>query len=178
MRKLHTYELGRPDADAALNSPKLPLALALDNIRSALNVGSIFRSADALGAARLILCGITACPPHREILKTALGSTLSVDWIYCESTVEALRNLKADGYQLWAAEQTDASTPLHLWRLQANAPCAIVLGNEVSGVSDEALALCDGALEIPQFGAKHSLNVAVAAGVILWEAARQLKLGD
>ncbi|MFN4081566.1 MAG: RNA methyltransferase [Saprospiraceae bacterium] len=178
MRKLHTYELGRPDIDAALHSPKLPVALVLDNIRSALNVGSIFRSADALGAARLVLCGITACPPHREILKTALGSTASVNWMYCETTEDALRRLKANGYRLWAAEQTDASTPLHHWRPHANTPCAIVLGNEVSGVSDEALALCDGALEIPQFGAKHSLNVAVAAGVILWEAARQLKLGD
>mgnify|MGYP005847231085 CR=1 FL=1 len=178
MRKLHTHELGRSKADEALHSPKLPVALVLDNIRSALNVGSIFRSADALAASRLILCGITACPPHREILKTALGSTASVDWGYCETTEAALRQLKEAGYRLWAAEQTDPSTPLHHWRPEADTPCAIVLGNEVSGVSEEALALCDGALEIPQFGAKHSLNVAVAAGIILWEAARQLKLRD
>ncbi len=152
---------------------KLPFVLVLDNVRSGLNVGSVFRTADAFALQRVVLCGITACPPHREILKTALGSTESVEWAHFDTTETALEALKMEGYQLWAVEQTDTKTWLQDFLPQANEKYALVLGNEVDGVAAEALSLCDGVLEIPQFGTKHSLNIAVAAGIVVWELARK-----
>jgi 23S rRNA (guanosine2251-2'-O)-methyltransferase len=157
-------------------SDKLPLVVVLDNVRSGLNVGSVFRTADAFAVQQVVLCGITACPPHREILKTALGSTESVDWMYMDTTVAALAALKAEGYQVWAVEQTDEKTWLQDFVPQSGERYALVLGNEVDGVSAAALAYCDGAIEIPQFGAKHSLNIAVAAGVVVWELAKRYRV--
>ncbi len=169
-------DLGRPSAEAVKASEKLPLVLVLDSIRSALNVGSIFRTADAFAVERLVLCGITACPPHREIHKTALGSVETVAWSYLPDVVQALQSLRSEGYRVLAVEQVTTSMALHEFTPAAGARYAFILGNEVSGVSEAALAYCDGALEIPQFGAKHSLNVAVAAGVATWEFVRKHRL--
>lgn len=165
-------ELGRLSVEAYQSAPKTPLVLVLDNIRSGLNVGSIFRTADAFALEKLLLCGITAQPPHREILKTALGSTDSVHWEYAESTRDAVLSLKNAGYIVYAVEQTTHKTWLQEFKAEAGKAYAFVLGNEVDGVSEDALAVCDGALEIPQFGTKHSLNVAVAAGIVTWEFLR------
>ncbi len=153
--------------------PKLPLVLVLDNVRSGLNVGSIFRTADAFALEKILLCGITAQPPHREILKTALGSTDSVEWKYFSRAAEAVLFLKSDGYEIFAIEQTTEKTWLQDFLPEKEKRCAFVLGNEVEGVGNETLALCDGVLEIPQFGTKHSLNVAVAAGIVVWEFVRK-----
>jgi len=173
MRKLSTKEMGRLSPAAALQSEKLPVVIVLDNLRSAMNVGSVFRSADAFRASSVILCGVTAIPPHRDILKTALGATESVHWQYFPDTPSAIIYLKGEGYKILAVEQTSKSIPLQ--EFKSDMPClyAIVLGNEVSGISDDALGLCDFAIEIPQWGAKHSLNVSVCAGIILWEFARR-----
>ncbi len=151
---------------------KQPIVLVLDNVRSGLNVGSIFRTADAFLVSKIVLCGITAQPPHREILKTALGSTESVDWVYYEETTVALRDLIAEGYAVWAVEQTSHKVWLHDFLPDPGQRYAFILGNEVDGVDETALALCQGAIEIPQFGTKHSLNVAVAAGIVVWEMSR------
>lgn len=158
------------------SAEKLALTLVLDNVRSALNVGSIFRTADAFALERVVLCGITAQPPHREILKTALGSTESVEWEYHLSTVEAIRKLLDDGYQVFAVEQTDQKIWLQDFNPVGNQKFALILGNEVDGVDSGALEICHGALEIPQFGTKHSLNVAVAAGIVVWEFARKFNM--
>lgn len=154
------------------------MAFVCDNIRSALNVGSLFRTADALGVQRVELCGITACPPHREILKTALGASDSVPWHYHASGAEAARALRAEGFFLIGLEQVEGSQDLRSCQLP-HQPVALFLGNEVDGLSDETLAQMDAVLEIPQWGAKHSLNVAVAAGVAAWEIRRlELELSD
>lgn len=166
--------LGRLTVEEFRQREKLPVALVLDNVRSGLNVGSIFRTADAFALRQLILCGITAQPPHREILKTALGSTESVDWTYFQDTLDAVAVLKKAGWRVFAVEQTTEKTWLQDMVPQPGEQYAFVLGNEVSGVSAEVLALCDGVVEIPQFGTKHSLNVAVAAGIVAWEFARKL----
>jgi tRNA G18 (ribose-2'-O)-methylase SpoU len=176
MEKLSMDALQRPSSATARAAAKLPLVLVLDNIRSGLNVGSIFRSADAFLAEELVLCGITAQPPHREILKTALGSTETVPWRYESDVVQALQGLRATGYRVLAVEQASPRTWLHEVAPTPGERYALLLGNEVDGVSPAALAHCDGAIEIPQFGAKHSLNVAVAAGIVLWEFARKMKL--
>lgn len=153
--------------------PKMPLVLVLDSVRSGLNVGSIFRTADAFALEQILLCGITAQPPHREILKTALGSTDSVDWKYYDTSVEAVQALKNEGYTVLAIEQTTQKIWLQDFSPEKENRYAFVLGNEVEGVNSETLARCDGALEIPQFGTKHSLNVAVAAGIVAWEFVRK-----
>ncbi len=165
--------MGRLDVEAFRDSEKLPLLLVLDNIRSALNVGSVFRTADAFAVEGLLLCGITACPPHREIHKTALGSTESVSWSYRPDVVQALQELKGRGYRILAVEQVEPSMALHTFEVEEGCRYAFVLGNEVEGVSAAAIGCCDGAVEIPQFGTKHSLNVAVAAGIVVWEFARK-----
>ncbi len=152
---------------------KLPFVLVLDNVRSGLNVGSIFRTSDAFLVEKVLLCGITAQPPHREILKTALGSTESVAWAYFSETAEAVQALKDDGYLIFAIEQTTHKIWLQDFFPEKEKKYAFVLGNEVEGVDEQLLALCDGAIEIPQFGTKHSLNVAVAAGIVVWEFARK-----
>lgn len=164
--------LGRKSVDDFKNGAKMPFIFVLDNIRSGLNIGSVFRTADAFAFEKVVLCGITAQPPHREILKTALGSTDTVEWTYYPSTTEAITALKAAGYRVLAVEQTSRPIWLQDFQPVENETIAFVMGNEVDGVEEAALALCDGALEIPQFGTKHSLNVAVAAGIVAWEAVR------
>jgi len=175
MRKLATHEIQRLDPDTFRGSAKLPITLVLDNIRSANNVGSIFRTADAFAIERIYLCGITARPPHRDIMKTALGADESVEWVYEEVASQVLATLKTSGYHCYAVEQSDHPTWLQEFRAPTHTPLALVLGNEVSGVDQAVMDLCDGALEVPQFGNKHSLNVAVCTGVVVWEIARQLR---
>ncbi len=165
--------LGRMSVADFKSRPKLPLILVLDSVRSGLNVGSIFRTADAFALERILLCGITAQPPHREILKTALGSTDSVEWAYYQDTKDAILHLKKEGYQILAIEQTTHKIWLQNFAPDQDKRYAFVLGNEVEGVADDILALCNAVLEIPQFGTKHSLNVAVAAGIVCWEFVRQ-----
>ncbi|WBA40711.1 RNA methyltransferase [Hymenobacter canadensis] len=178
MRKLSMEELNRLTVADFKNTRKFPLTLVLDNVRSLHNVGAAFRTADAFAVEKIWLCGITGRPPQREITKTALGSTESVAWEYAPTTVEALQQLKAAGYQLIAVEQTTGSVPLPEFRVEAGQPYALIMGNEVFGVDDEVLALCDAAVEIPQFGTKHSLNVSVAAGVVLWEFISRMNMAN
>ena len=169
MRKLTMQELNRlPVADFKA-TPKSPVVLVLDNVRSLHNVGAVFRTADAFALEHIYLCGVTGRPPHREITKTALGSTESVAWTHTATTLEAVQQLQATGYQIIALEQTTTSVLLPQFRPEVGRPLALVLGNEVFGVDDDVLALCDIAVEIPQLGTKHSLNVSVAAGVVLWD---------
>ena len=170
MRKLTMAELNRASVDAFKSTPKSPVALVLDNVRSMHNVGAIFRTADAFALEKIWLCGITPRPPHREITKTALGSEESMAWEYRAETVAAITELKKSDYQIIAVEQTTGSVALPQFQPLSGRPLALVLGNEVFGVDDAVLALCDLAVEIPQFGTKHSLNVGVAAGVVLWDA--------
>lgn len=169
-------ELNRLSPEAFQSAEKLPVVLVLDNVRSGLNVGSVFRTADAFAVERVILCGITAQPPHREILKTALGSTESVLWSYAGDTQDAVQALRASGYLVYAVEQTNRKVWLQVFQPEAGKRYAFVFGNEVDGVGDAVLQRCDGAVEIPQFGTKHSLNIAVAAGIVVWEVARKIKL--
>lgn len=173
MRKLSTEELNRPDKDTFKSMEKTPVVIILDQIRSLYNVGSVFRSADAFGISGIFLCGITATPPHRDILKTALGATETIPWQYFSRSEDAVARLKQEGYKIIAIEQTDSSLPLQNFDFSAHDKTAIVFGNEVKGVSDEVLALCDYAVEIPQFGTKHSFNVSVTAGIVLWEILRE-----
>jgi tRNA G18 (ribose-2'-O)-methylase SpoU len=176
MRKLTMTELNRlPVADFKA-TPKSPVVLVLDNVRSLHNVGAVFRTADAFALEKIYLCGVTGQPPHREITKTALGSTESVAWEYTATTLEAAHQLKAAGYQLVAVEQTTGSVLLPQFWPEPGRPLALVLGNEVLGVEDDVLALCSAAVEIPQLGTKHSLNVGVAAGVVLWDVLSKLKI--
>lgn len=166
-RKLEMHELSRLTAEQNRVAEKVPVVFVLDNIRSLSNVGSLFRTADSLGLQALCLCGFTGQPPNREMEKTALGATESVEWMHFPEVSDCLVHLKEKGYHLIALEQTTGSTPLNLF--QANFPLAVVLGNEIHGVSEEALALVDAVVEIPQFGSKHSLNVAVSAGMFAWQ---------
>ena len=162
-------ELNRVTTEEFKKQQKIPLVVVMDNVRSMYNVGSIFRTCDAFSVERLLLCGITACPPHKEITKTALGATESVDWAHYGTTVEAVTELKQKGYKVLAVEQVDTSVMLDRMEASSDEKTAIVLGNEVFGVDDEVLALCDGAIEIPQNGTKHSLNVSIAGGIVIWE---------
>ncbi|MEO0878049.1 MAG: RNA methyltransferase, partial [Bacteroidota bacterium] len=155
---------------------KTPIVLVLDNVRSALNVGSAFRTADAFALERIYLCGITAKPPHREILKTALGATEAVDWVHTPTVEEAIAQLRADNYRIWAVEQAVERTWLQDFNIQQEQPLALVFGNEVNGVSQAVMDQADGAIEIPQYGTKHSFNVSVSLGIVVWEVFRQLKL--
>lgn len=155
---------------------RLPLAVVLDNVRSGLNVGSVFRSADVFAVSKMVLCGITAAPPHREILKTALGSTDTVPWTHEADAVQAVENLQREGFIVLALEQAPGRTWLQEVSVVPGKKYALVLGNEVDGVSAQVLAACDGVVEIPQFGTKHSLNIAVAAGIALWEWAKRIWL--
>lgn len=174
MRKLTMEELNRLSKEEYKKVEKLPVIIVLDNIRSLSNVGAVFRSADAFRISEVFLCGITACPPHREIHKTALGADETVDWRYFESTEAACIELKAMGYKIIAVEQVEGSIPLH--QFQAEPRTAFIMGNEVEGVTSEILPLCDAAVEIPQEGTKHSLNVSVCAGIVLWQSFQQLFL--
>jgi 23S rRNA (guanosine2251-2'-O)-methyltransferase len=174
MKKLKLDELGRIDTEEFKEKDKFPIVLVLDNIRSALNVGSAFRTADGFALEKIILCGISATPPHREILKTALGATESVEWAHYEDVAVALSDLKKENYELLAIEQTDNSVFLNDFSIEKNKKYALVFGNEVEGVSDEALSLCDAVVEIPQYGTKHSFNVSVCLGIVSWEFVRRM----
>lgn len=169
MRKWNMEELGRKSVEAFKEANKTPVVLVLDNIRSMHNVGSIFRSADAFLIEAIYLCGYTPQPPHRDIHKTALGATETVNWKYFATTKEALQSLKNEQYTIYAIEQAEGSITLEQFQL-TSLKSAFILGNEVEGVSDNALAFCDACIEIPQLGSKHSLNVSVAAGIVLWKA--------
>ena len=175
MQKKSMLDLERLSAEDFKNIKKTPLVLILDNVRSALNVGSAFRTADAFALHSIALCGISAQPPHREILKTALGAEQSVEWIYFEDTVEAIRHYKANGYRICAVEQAEGSTMLQNFTWNEK-PVCIIFGNEVDGVSDEVLELSDDCIEIPQFGTKHSLNISVSMGIVIWELFRKVNL--
>lgn len=170
MRKLLNKELGRKSVSDYRNSSKSPFVVVLDNIRSHNNVGSVFRTADAFLTGKLYLCGITPRPPHRDIQKTALGATESVEWEWCESTSEAIRKLKDTGYSIIGIEQVEGAVELQDLIVAPGQKYALVFGHEVKGVSPEALELCDQCVVIPQFGTKHSFNIAVSAGIVLWEA--------
>ena len=169
MRKLKLDELNRATVEEFKEQDKLPVVVVLDNVRSMHNIGSIFRTSDALAATAVYLCGITAQPPHREIEKTALGATQSVTWEYFEDTLAAIEKLRADGYQIVAIEQAENSTMLNEFTPAADKKYALIFGNEVNGVSDEAMQLIDTCIEIPQFGTKHSFNIVVSAGIVLWD---------
>ena len=162
-------ELNRINVEQFQQAPKIPVFIILDNVRSLHNIGSIFRTSDAFRIEKLFLCGITATPPHRDIHKSALGSTESVEWEYYSDSSEITKKLKADNVEIFAIEQTDKSILLNNFTIKRHKKNAYVFGNEVNGVSDEVLSLCDFSLEIPQFGTKHSFNVAVSAGIVLWK---------
>ena len=179
MKKLTTEEMGRMTVEEFRKSEKLPLTVVLDNVRSLNNIGSVFRTSDAFRVEHIALCGITATPPHREIHKTALGAEDSVEWSYHEDTAECLRALKGQGYKVFAVEQVDDSVKLGIRNEDLGIegqPVAIVLGNEIEGVQESLLPLCDGCLEIPQYGTKHSLNVSCAAAIVIWELFKQLRV--
>ncbi len=175
-RKKNILELERSSVEAYKTQEKTPLVLVLDNVRSALNVGSAFRTADGFALQKIYLCGITAQPPHKEILKTAIGATDSVDWAYVEDATEAVKALQSDGWQVWAVEQAENSTSLEQFHPNKNSKIAVVFGNEVTGVADEVMDIVDGALEIPQFGTKHSLNIAVCVGIVAWDLFVKLRV--
>ncbi len=173
MRKRSLAELNRLDPATFKAAPKTPLVVVLDDVRSALNVGSVFRTADAFALQKIYLCGITAQPPHREIMKTAIGATETVDWAYHISIVELVGELRAQGYEIWAVEQAEGSTSLADY-MPTNRPVALIFGNEVNGVNADLMTQVHGALEVPQFGTKHSLNIAVCAGIVIWEVFQKL----
>lgn len=172
--KIKKYtELNRKTVDEFRKSQKFPLVVVLDNVRSMHNVGSVFRTADAFLISGIRLCGYTPRPPHRDIHKTALGATETVEWTYTENTPEAVRTLKDEGYKIFAVEQVEKSIPLHEFSSENTGKMAVIFGNEVTGIDAEVLKLCDGSIEIPQFGMKHSLNISVAAGIVLWELTKR-----
>ena len=174
MRKLSMDELNRLNKEDFEKAEKLPIIIVLDNIRSLSNVGAFFRTADAFRIGALYLCGITARPPHREIHKTALGADETVCWRYFDTTEAACRALRDEGYQIFAVEQVEDSVPLQEFEFKPKT--AYLLGNEVEGVSEEALPYCEGAIELPQEGTKHSLNVSVCAGIVMWKIFEKLKI--
>ncbi|MBP6977614.1 MAG: RNA methyltransferase [Bacteroidales bacterium] len=174
MRKTKNAELNRLSVGDFKKAPKLPVVVVLDNVRSTHNVGSVFRTADAFRIEKIILCGITAVPPHRDIYKTALGATESVDWSYEEDTAEAVGKLKEEGYRIVAVEQADEHTYLDEFRPEPAAKLALIFGHEVTGIQEEVMALADGCIEIPQAGTKHSLNISVTVGIVLWEISGRL----
>ena len=162
-------ELKRKTVDEFKQSGKLPLVVVLDNLRSLHNIGSIFRTCDAFLIEAIYLCGISATPPHKEIHKTALGAEESVEWKYYETSVQAMEHLKADGYTVWGVEQTENSILLADFIIEHGKRYALVFGNEVRGIEQDVVDRCQGCIEIPQFGTKHSFNVSVSAGIVLWE---------
>ena len=176
MRKLKLDELNRASVEEFKTLDKLPVAVVLDNVRSLHNVGSAFRTSDAFAVDQICLCGITGTPPNREIEKTALGATSSVNWKHFETTLQAVHQLRVDGYLIIAIEQAVDSTKLHEFEPIPGEKYALVFGNEVNGVADEVMEQIDGCIEIPQFGTKHSFNIAVSAGIILWDFFSKLNL--
>ncbi|MEX6687544.1 RNA methyltransferase [Danxiaibacter flavus] len=174
MRKLSMDELDRKTVQEFKEAEKNPVIAVLDNIRSMHNVGSVFRTADAFLLEGICLCGYTPQPPHRDINKTALGATDSVDWIYLDETVTAVNQLRERGFKVYAIEQVEGSISLESFKMNADEKIAVVFGNEVDGVHEDVIRLCDGCIEIPQYGMKHSLNISVAAGIVLWELCKSL----
>jgi 23S rRNA (guanosine2251-2'-O)-methyltransferase len=172
MRKLSMAELGRKSVEEFKRSDKLPVIVVLENIRSAYNVGSVFRTSDAFLIEAIYIIGYSAKPPHKEVKKTALGAEETVTWKYFKTTAEAIEDLKKDGYKVFAVEQAVNSHPLQRMDVKEDGKLAVVFGNEVTGVEQSTIHLCDGCIEIPQLGMKHSLNIATAAGVVLWELIR------
>ena len=166
-------ELTRKTVGEFKQSDKLPLIVVLDNVRSLHNIGSIFRTCDAFLIEAIYLCGISATPPHKEIHKTALGAEDSVDWKYFETTMQAIKHLHENRYVAWGVEQTQKSTSLADFIIEQGKQYALVLGNEVRGIEQEVIDVCQGCIEIPQFGTKHSFNVSVSAGIVLWECYKQ-----
>jgi 23S rRNA (guanosine2251-2'-O)-methyltransferase len=170
MRKLSIEELGRKSVDQFRQSDKVPVIVILENIRSAYNVGSVFRTSDAFLVEAIYICGYSAKPPHKEIKKTALGAEETVTWKHFKTTAEAIEEVRAKGYKVYSVEQVENS--ILLQKFSQHNSVAVVFGNEVTGVEQSTIALCDGCIEIPQLGMKHSLNIATAAGVVLWELVR------
>lgn len=176
MRKLKITEMGRMSVDEYRQAQKMPLVVVLDHVRSLYNVGSVFRTSDAFCLEAIYLCGITATPPHPEIHKTALGAEDTVEWRHFDRTEDAVDMLKTQGYTVLAVEQCEGSTMLHNLQIDSTKRYAVVLGNEVKGVQQQVVDNCHGCVEIPQFGTKHSMNVSVTAGMIIWEFAKHLRL--
>ena len=172
MRKLSMEELERKSVDDFRAAEKIPLVVVLDNVRSMHNVGSVFRTSDGFLIEGIYLCGYTPQPPHRDINKTALGATETVSWSYFNNTMEAVHSLREKGFRILAVEQAEYSISLEKLGWDGKSPLALVFGNEVEGVAQEVIDQCDGCLEIPQWGMKHSLNISVAAGIVLWEMVR------
>lgn len=168
MRKTTNEELGRPNAEEFAAMPKIPVTVVLDNIRSLNNVGSFFRTSDAFAIEKLVLCGITGTPPSRELHKTALGAENTVLWEYYGNTTDAVSKLKDENYSIYAVEQVEGAVMLNAFTTEPEKRYAVIFGNEVDGVDQQVVDLCDGAIEIPQAGTKHSLNVSVAGGAVLW----------
>ncbi|CAD0002631.1 RNA methyltransferase [Flavobacterium salmonis] len=178
MRKLENSELDRKSIDDFKKSDKTPLILVLDDIRSLHNIGSVFRTADAFLVEKIILCGITATPPNKEIHKTALGATETVSWEHQENVLEVIENLKKENVLTLAIEQVESAIFLQDFKVEKNQKYALVFGNEVYGVAQEAVAICDGCIEIPQLGTKHSLNIAVSAGIVVWDLFSKLNWSE
>ncbi|MET1057741.1 MAG: RNA methyltransferase [Pedobacter sp.] len=176
MQKLKTTDLNRVGIEEFREQDKLPVVVILDNVRSMNNVGSAFRTADGFAIEKIILCGITALPPHREIEKTAIGATQSVAWEHYDETLEAIRQLRNDGYEIIAIEQAVDSIMLNTFKPDTDKKYALIFGNEVNGVSDEVMAEIDKCIEIPQFGTKHSFNIVISAGIVLWDFYAKLRL--
>ena len=175
MRKLKNNELNRLNLEEFKNSQKTPLVIVLDNVRSAHNVGSVFRTSDAFLVEKLCLCGITPTPPHKEIRKTALGASESVNWQHYAKSMECIQVLKAGGYHIISIEQADKAVMLHDFNPQKDNKYALVFGNEVKGVEQEVVTASDTVIEIPQYGTKHSLNISVSSGVLIWDFFQKLQ---
>jgi tRNA G18 (ribose-2'-O)-methylase SpoU len=175
MRKLENSELERKSIADFKEAQKTPLLLILDDIRSLNNIGSVFRTSDAFLIEKIFLCGITATPPNKEINKTALGATETVAWEYHENVLEVISTLKNDGVNVYAIEQVESAVYLQNFEVLKDEKYALLFGNEVFGVSQKAVELCDGAIEIPQLGTKHSLNIAVSAGIVVWDFFRKMR---
>lgn len=176
MKKLKTDELNRVGVEEFKEQEKLPVIVVLDNVRSMHNIGSVFRTADGFAIEKLYLCGITAQPPHREIEKTALGATQSIAWEHFETTLDAVASLRKDGYEIIAIEQASGSTMLNTFQPDVQKKYALIFGNEVNGVADEVMTQIDECIEIPQFGTKHSFNIVISAGIVLWDFFAKLRL--
>ncbi len=174
LRKLKVTEMNRLTVEEFKDARKLPFVVVLDEVRSLHNIGAVFRTSDAFLVNRICLCGITATPPHPEMHKTALGAEYTVDWKYYKHTQDAVNELHEEGYTVFAIEQCEGSRMLDKLELDENGKYAIVMGNEVKGVQQEVVDLCDGCIEIPQYGTKHSLNVSVTAGIVIWEFANRM----
>ncbi len=176
MRKLKNSELNRLSIEEFRMAPKLPVAVVLDNVRSLNNIGSVFRTSDAVLVDRILLCGITAKPPHKDIHKTALGATESVKWTYFKETKQAVMALRKESFKIVAVEQTEDSMSLDAFRMERDVRYAFIFGHEIRGVQQEIVDISDIRIDIPQSGTKHSLNISVCAGIVLWEVFKQLKL--